>query len=123
MLLITMLLPMIISLPSPESQSEGRANTNGLIQIDHTYILPLLLAGAAFAKVKWVIFIHENYLKISSLSQGYLFGHLKKTHGIADYGYAYYDRNYRTYNPHNYYYDYYGRRIGNGKLKKTMKES
>ena len=51
MLVILLILPMIITLPTPEAESEGRANTNGLIQIDQSYILPLLLAGAAFAKV------------------------------------------------------------------------
>ena len=43
-----------VSLQNPISQDdkpEGRASTAGLIALDSSIILPLLLAGAAFAKV------------------------------------------------------------------------
>ena len=42
------------SLPTLEEKSEARGSTDGLIAIDTNYILPLLLAGAAFAKVVFV---------------------------------------------------------------------
>ena len=48
------LIPIMMSLPSPEPNQEGEARANlgdGHIALDATYILPLLLAGAAFAKV------------------------------------------------------------------------
>ena len=43
-----------LSLAKPEPEAEARAYTGGLISLDSPYILPLLLAGAAFAKV-WKI--------------------------------------------------------------------
>ena len=48
------LIPIMLSLPSPEPNPEAEARANlgaGHIALDSTYILPLLLAGAAFAKV------------------------------------------------------------------------
>ena len=44
------LAPLLAGLPTPEAESEGRGYP-GLIQLDTNYVLPLLLAGAAFAKV------------------------------------------------------------------------
>ena len=55
----------LFSLPTPEAEAEARAH-GGLITLDTTYLLPLLLAGAAFAK-------------------GYLFGNLK-SYNQAGYG-------------------------------------
>ena len=52
--------PVLFSLPTPEAEAEGRAH-GGLITLDTAYLLPLLLAGAAFAK-------------------GYLFANLKSHH-------------------------------------------
>ena len=42
---------MPIVLPLPDPKAEARAHT-GLIALDSAYVLPLLLAGAAFAKVR-----------------------------------------------------------------------
>ena len=51
LLLPFILLPqLLLSLPLPEPKPEARAHT-GLIALDSAYVLPLLLAGAAFAKV------------------------------------------------------------------------
>ena len=55
----------LFSLPTPEAEAEARAH-GGLITLDTTYLLPLLLAGAAFAK-------------------GYLFANLK-SYNQAGYG-------------------------------------
>ena len=41
---------LLLSLPAPEADAEARAH-GGLIAVDSAYLLPLLLAGAAFAKV------------------------------------------------------------------------
>ena len=49
LLLASCLLSLSLALPRPEA--EARAYTGGLISLDSPYILPLLLAGAAFAKV------------------------------------------------------------------------
>ena len=57
--------PGLFSLPAAEAEAEGRAH-GGLITLDTTYLLPLLLAGAAFAK-------------------GYLFANLK-SYNQAGYG-------------------------------------
>ena len=58
--LCSCLLPVLFSLPAPEAEAEARAH-GGLITLDTSYLLPLLLAGAAFAK-------------------GYLFANLKSYH-------------------------------------------
>ena len=47
---LSCLAPLLAGLPTPEAESEGRGYP-GLIQLDTNYVLPLLLAGAAFAKV------------------------------------------------------------------------
>ena len=52
--LVSSLISMMLSLPSPDPNPEAEARANigaGHIALDSTYILPLLLAGAAFAKV------------------------------------------------------------------------
>ena len=49
LVLASCLLSLSLALPRPEA--EARAYTGGLISLDSPYILPLLLAGAAFAKV------------------------------------------------------------------------
>ena len=41
---------LFLSLPAPEAEAQPRAQP-GLIALDSGYVLPLLLAGAAFAKV------------------------------------------------------------------------
>ena len=52
LLLPCVLLPqLLLSLPLPDPKAEARAHT-GLIALDSAYVLPLLLAGAAFAKVR-----------------------------------------------------------------------
>ena len=64
----SLLPPVLFSLPTPEAEPEARAH-GGLITLDTTILLPLLLAGAAFAK-------------------GYLFANLKSYHqaGYGGYG-------------------------------------
>ena len=47
--LCSCLLPVLFSLPASEAEAEARAHA-GLITLDTSYLLPLLLAGAAFAK-------------------------------------------------------------------------
>ena len=67
-LLSACLPPLSFSLPAPGTESEARAH-GGLIALDTNYILPLLLAGAAFAK-------------------GYLFANLKSYHQVGYGGYG-----------------------------------
>ena len=45
------LLQLMMSLPAPEAEARANNIGAGHIALDSTYILPLLLAGAAFAKV------------------------------------------------------------------------
>merc|ERR1711936_295065 len=83
------LLSLSLALPRPKAKAEARAYTGGLISLDSPYILPLLLAGAAFAK-------------------GYLFGNLKRSSSLNSVGYGYE----RSFGYPYGFNGYYGRRIG-----------
>ena len=50
--IVSSLLHLMMSLPAPEAEARANNIGAGHIALDSTYILPLLLAGAAFAKVQ-----------------------------------------------------------------------
>merc|ERR1712186_185403 len=74
---LSCLVPLLAGLPTPEAESEGRGYP-GLIQLDTNYVLPLLLAGAAFAKGN----VFSNY--------GY--GYHERSYGYPYGYYGYYGR-------------------------------
>merc|ERR1711941_143627 len=90
------LLSLGLGLALPDPEGDARAYTGGLISLDSPYILPLLLAGAAFAK-------------------GYLFGNLKKSSSLNNFGYGYE----RSFGYPYGFNGYYGRRIGSEKASSS----
>jgi len=82
------LLPLCLSIPIPDAEAEARAQDPGMIMLNSMTLMPLLLAGAAFAK-------------------GYLFGNLKNLKSKSHYG----GYGHRLGHPYDYAQYGYGRRI------------
>jgi len=79
--------PLVLSVPVPEADADARAQDPSMIMLNSMTLLPLLLAGAAFAK-------------------GYLFGNIKNLKSGQYGGYGH-----RLGHPYGYGQYGYGRRI------------
>merc|ERR1711874_33621 len=82
--------PLCLSVPIPEAEAEARAQDPSMLMLNSMTLLPLLLAGAAFAK-------------------GYLFGNIKNLKSSQYGGYGH-----RLGHPYGYAQYGYGRRISAG---------
>jgi len=82
------LAPICLSVPIPDAEPEARAQDPSMLMLNSMTLLPLLLAGAAFAK-------------------GYLFGNIKNLKSAGQYG----GYGHRLGNPYGYAQHGYGRRI------------